>query len=63
MVTILQQIVTMIYTDDECATLSHNACYLDDGSLAGKATSVLRALNIVSSQGPALGFNIKPQKL
>ena len=51
---VLQRIVNMIYTDEECADLSHNAWYLDDGSLAGKSTSVLRALNIFSSQGPAL---------
>ena len=52
----------MIYTDEECADLSHNAWYLDDGSLAGKSAPVLRALNIVSSQGPALGFNINLKK-
>eukprot|EP00731_Ephydatia_muelleri_P016878 Em0009g1302a len=34
----------------------------DDGSLAGKSASVLRALNIVSSQGPELGFNINFKK-
>ena len=56
---VLQRIVNMIYTDEECADLSHNAWYLDD---AGKSASVLRALNIVSSQGPALGFNISFKK-
>ena len=40
----------------------HNAWYLDDGPLAGKSASVLRALNIVSSQGPELGFNINFKK-
>ena len=59
---VLKRIVNMIYTDEECADLSHNAWYLDDGSLAGKSASVLRALNIVSSQGPALGFNIHFKK-
>ena len=61
---VLQRIVSMIYTDEECADLSHNAWYLYDGSLAGKSASVLRALNIhvVSSQGPALGFNINFKK-
>ncbi|KAL5475730.1 hypothetical protein EMCRGX_G025580 [Ephydatia muelleri] len=58
----LQYYINMIYTDEECADLSHNAWYLDDGSLAGKSASVLRALNIVSSQGPALGFNISFKK-
>ena len=43
----------MIYTDKEYADLSHNAWYLDDGSLAGKPAFVLRALTIVSSEGPA----------
>ena len=52
----------MIYTDEECVDLSHNAWYLDDDSLAGKSASVLSALNIVSSQGPALGFNINLKK-
>ena len=50
------------HTDEECADVSHNAWYLDDGSLAGKSASVLRALNIVSSQGPELGFNINFKK-
>ena len=52
----------MIYTDEECADLSHNAWYLDDASLAGKSAAVLKALNIVSSQGPASGFNINLKK-
>ena len=56
-------IVNIVYTDEEYADLSHNAWYLDDGSLAGKPASVLRALNIVSSQGPALGFNINLKKV
>ena len=59
---VLQRIVNMICTDEGCADVSHNAWYLDDGSLAGKSASVLRALNIVSSQGPALGFNISFKK-
>ena len=56
---VLQRIVNMIYIDEECGDLSHNAWYLDDGKLAGKSASVLRALNIVSS---ALGFNINLKK-
>ena len=59
---VLQRIVNVIYTDEECVDLSHNAWYLDDGSLAGKSVFVLRALSIVSSQGPALGFNINLKK-
>ena len=51
-----------MYTHEECADLSHNAWYLDDGSLAGKSAFVLRALNMVSSQGPVLGFNINLKK-
>ncbi|KAL5509137.1 hypothetical protein EMCRGX_G004447 [Ephydatia muelleri] len=35
---------------------------MDDGSLASKSASELRALNIVSSQGLALGFNIHLKK-
>ena len=53
----------MIYTDEEYADLSHNAWYFDDGSLAGKPVFVLRALTIVSSQGPASGFNINLKKV
>ena len=53
---VLKRILNMIYIDEECAHLSHKAWYLEDGSLAGESASVLRALNIVSSQGPAFGF-------
>ena len=36
-----QRIVNMIYSDEEYADLSHNAWYLDDGSLVGKSALVL----------------------
>ena len=39
---VLQRMVTTIHTDEACAGLPQNAWYLDDGSMAGESSSVLR---------------------
>ena len=46
---LLQRMVTTIHTDRACARLLHNAWYLDDGSMAGESSSVLRALAILQA--------------
>ncbi|KAL5475538.1 hypothetical protein EMCRGX_G025366 [Ephydatia muelleri] len=47
---VLQKMVTTIHTDEACAGLLQNAWYLDDGSMAGESSSVLRALTIIQAQ-------------
>ena len=47
-----------IHTDEVCAGLLQSAWYLDDGSIAGESSSVLRALTIILAQGPSLGFHV-----
>ena len=42
--------------DEVCAGLLQNAWYLDDGSMAGESSSVLRALTIILAQGQSVGF-------
>ena len=38
--------------------LLFNKWYLDEGGLAGTSCSVKIALDLISSMGPSLGFNI-----
>ena len=59
---VLQKMVTTIHTDEACAGLLQNAWYLDDGSMAGESSSVLRALTIIQAQGPSLGFFVNLKK-
>ena len=59
---VLQKMVTTIHTDEACAGLLQNAWYLDDGSIAGESSSVLRALTIIQAQGPSLGFFVNFKK-
>ena len=59
---VLQKMVTTIHTDEACAGLLQNAWYLDDGSIAGESSSVLRALTIIQAQGPSLGFYVNLKK-
>ena len=51
---VLHRMVTTIHTDEACAELLQNVWYLDDGSMAGEYSSVLRALTIILAQGPTL---------
>ena len=60
---VLQKIVTTIHTHEACAGLLQNAWYLDDGSIAGESSSVLRGLIIIQAQGPSLGFFVNLKKL
>ena len=59
---VLHRMVTTIHTDEECAGLLNTVWYLDDGSMAGESSSVLRALIIIQAQGPSLGFYINLKK-
>ena len=59
---VLQRMVTTIHSDGACTGLLHNAWYLDDGSMAGESSSVLRALTIIQAQGPSLGFHVNLKK-
>ena len=59
---VLQKMVTTIHTDEACTGLLQNAWYLDDGSMAGESSSVLRGLTIIQAQGPSLGFFVNLQK-
>eukprot|EP00731_Ephydatia_muelleri_P016404 Em0009g828a len=59
---VLQKMVTTIHTDEACAGLLQMAWYLDDGSIAGESSSVLRALTIIQAQGPSLGFFVNLKK-
>ena len=59
---VLQKMVTTIHTDEACAGLLQNTWYLDDGSIAGESSSVLRALTIIQAQGPSLGFFVNLKK-
>ena len=55
---VLHRMVTTIHTDEACAGLLQNVWYLDDGSMAGESSPVLRALTIILAQGPSLGFHV-----
>ncbi|KAL5457740.1 hypothetical protein EMCRGX_G035030 [Ephydatia muelleri] len=59
---VLQKMATIIHTDEACAGLLQNAWYLDDGSIAGESSSVLRGLTIIQAQGPSLGFFVNLKK-
>ena len=54
---VFQRMVTTIHTDEACAGLLQNVWYLDNGSMAGESSSVLRALTIIAAQSPSLGFH------
>ena len=57
-----QRMVVTIHTNEACAGLLQNAWYLDDCSMAGESSSVLRALTIILAQGPSLGFYVNLKK-
>ena len=55
-------LVSAIDADDECLDLLFQAWFLDDGVLAGKKASVLRAVSILEEFGPSLGIFINLSK-
>ncbi|KAL5502576.1 hypothetical protein EMCRGX_G009374 [Ephydatia muelleri] len=58
----VQQLVSSLEADDECAEILLQASYLDDGALAGTRQAVLRALLLVEELGPALGLHVNLAK-
>ena len=55
---VLQKILNAIDADDDCIHILYQAWYLDDGTLAGKKSAILRALSLLDSIGPSLGIFI-----
>eukprot|EP00731_Ephydatia_muelleri_P012305 Em0006g1199a len=53
---VLQKILNAIDADDDCIHILYQAWYLDDGTLAGKKSAILRALSLLDSIGPSLGI-------
>ena len=53
---VLQKVISAIDADDECIDLLYQACYIDDGVLAGKRSAVLRTLSLIKELGPSLGL-------
>ena len=49
-----QKILNAIGADDDCIHILYQAWYLDDGTLAGKKSAILRALSLLDSIGPSL---------
>ncbi|KAL5471147.1 hypothetical protein EMCRGX_G029230 [Ephydatia muelleri] len=58
----LQKLILSIHNDEFCTDLLLNVWYLDDGVLAGHPASVSRALDIIQSEGPSLGFHVNLKK-
>ena len=58
----LQKLILSIHNDESCTDLLLNVWYLDDGVLAGHLASVSRALDIIQSEGPSLGFHVNLKK-
>ena len=50
------------YADEECAEILLQAWYLDNGTLAGTRSAVLRALHLIEELGPALGLHVNLAK-
>ena len=59
---VLQKILNAIDADDDCIHILYQAWYLDDGTLAGKKSAILRALSLLDSIGPSLGIFINMSK-
>ena len=53
---VLHKVVSAIDADDKCLDLLFQAWFLDDGVLAGKKASVLRAVSILKEFGPSLSI-------
>ena len=46
----------------ECNHLLYQAWYLDDGTLAGKKSSICRSLTLIQELGPPLGLHVNISK-
>ena len=59
---VLHKLVSSIEADDDCIDFRFNAWYLDDGTLAGERSAVVRALHLIEELGPHLGLFINYPK-
>ena len=55
-------LISSIHNDKSCTDLWLNVWFLDDGVLAGHPAFVSRALDIIQSDGPPLGFHVNLKK-
>ena len=62
MLIVLQKLVSSLDADEECAEILLQACYLDNGALAGTRSAVLRALHLIEELCPALGLHVNLAK-
>ena len=59
---VLQKLVSAIGNENNGLELGPQCWYIDDGVLAGRSRSVLRALTIIQQLGPSLGLKINLKK-
>ena len=59
---VLQQVVSAIAEDADCASLLFHKWYIDDGVVAGPITAIARVLAIIQDHGPPLGLYINIAK-
>ena len=59
---VLHQVVCVVATDSECASLLFYWWYIDDGVVAGPISAVVHVLSIVKALGPPLGLHINLSK-
>eukprot|EP00731_Ephydatia_muelleri_P005996 Em0003g244a len=59
---VLQQVVSTIAEDADCASLLFHKWYIDDGVVAGPIAAIARVLAIIQDHGPPLGLYINITK-
>ena len=55
---VLHKVAGTIKVDTECNQLLYQAWYLDDGTLAGKKSSIRRSLTLIQELGHPLGLHV-----
>ena len=59
---VLQQVVSVIAEDADCASLLFHKWYINDGVVAGPIAAIARVLAIIQERGPPLGLYINIAK-
>ncbi|KAL5499769.1 hypothetical protein EMCRGX_G011229 [Ephydatia muelleri] len=59
---VLQSVLRQLAADPQCQQLLFNAWYLDDGALAGPGSAVLRALEVLGTEGKPNGLILNQSK-
>ena len=59
---VLQQVVSTMAEDADCASLLFHKWYIDDGVVAGPIVAIARVLAIIQNRGPPLGLYINITK-